>query len=74
MKNSKTATATDAQAELKRIEAASARLVERARKDPKVARAFLRDIGYYSIMGLADPDNPATIASDSRPASNSPEA
>lgn len=47
-----------ARTEVERIKAVSAHMVQRARKDPKVAHAFLRDIGYYKMMGK---DAPASV-------------
>lgn len=44
------------QEELERLKKAGDRMVRRAQKDPAYARSVLRDIGYYKIMGIPDPD------------------
>lgn len=50
MKKSSQEHKVDGRQELERFKMASARLVQRAEKDPSVARAFMRETGYFAMM------------------------
>ena len=56
MKTSATNQIVDEKQELKRFTSAAASLVKRAQKDKSVARKFLSDIGYYTMMSQTSSD------------------